>query len=136
MSEVKPDTPKLCPEPGCGMTMHTGPSLTKDGWTEKTICLRSDDEHRLCAKLAAAEAKVRELEEGDEALLAVLPEDFGAVEYIKHLTAANAALEEKLQESDEMLLSSHGDDEFYWACRRAAVTRREASRKKGAEHGE
>lgn len=114
------------------------------GWR----CPRNADAHMLCAKLAAAEAKVRELEEGDEALLAILPEDFGAVEYIKHLTAANAALEEKLAEADFCIAwqadPSDGTDPRYMgrkanmrgmAAQDAAIER-EASRKKGAKHGE
>ena len=91
------------------------------------VCGATPEEHRLCArvheleaKLAESEAKVKELEKDDEALLAVLPEDFGAVEYIKYLegeqnripdlvheneslTAANAALEEKLAAAEDVL---------------------------------
>ncbi|MBS1771188.1 MAG: hypothetical protein JSS77_16175 [Acidobacteria bacterium] len=108
------------------------------------VCPRNADAHALCAKLAESEARVRELQEGDEALLAVLPEDFGAVEYIKHLTAANAALEAKLAEGGKALIwcyekldagtrifaNQATHDAFY-----AAVAREEA-RKKGAEHGD
>ena len=139
MTEVKPDTPKICPEPGCPneLVWVLNPSPYIGG---HFVCSATAREHELCAKLAAAEARVRELEEDDEALLAVLPEDFGAVEYIKHLTAANAALKEKLAEADRLIGNQWGVSPFMTAEEKNGAIRRgierESSRKKGAEHGE
>lgn len=120
-----------CDKPGCGLEMEPD-----EVFHLRWVCPRNADAHALAAKLAESEAKVRELEEGDEALLAVLPEDFGAVEYIKHLTAANAALEAKLCRMVD--LAGEADDtmrerNFYGAQAILQIVLTE-SRKKGAEH--
>ena len=104
MSEGQPNTPKICPEPGCGLEMTlraryvksptTGLHYPEQGW----VCPRNADAdaHALCARLAAAEAKVRE--SGD--IICRLESDLtesGAK--VCALTAANAAMEEKLAEA-------------------------------------
>ena len=144
MSEGQPN---ICSKPGCGMEMEEEITVEHADGTPLEwayICPATPREHELSAKLAAAEAKVRELEEGDEALLAVLPEDFGAVEYIKHLTSANAALKAEIADMDRWHLR-HGHHPkcaepthpFITAiCDCGYVQAAIRARKKGAEHGE
>lgn len=105
------DTPNLCHEPGCGLPLKWFNRREREDWGYR--CPRNADAHALCAKLAESEAQLNALE---EQLLSVLPEDFGAVEYIKHLTAANAALEEKLREAAKPCEWAEDQDEGLWTA--------------------
>ena len=153
MSEVKPDTPKLCPEPGCGLMMNTEWECIEESSFNTPIpkfrpsgnysCPRNADAHALCAKLAAAEANNAALALQNASLLS----DLDMVIHDRDaLTAANAALEEKLDEADEAIIHNwehHPEirfkdyaerDDAFNAYSDARI--RESARKKGAEHGE
>lgn len=200
MTEVKPDTLKICPEPGCGFPLQPFTETFHGGGRCGYRCPATPREHELSAKLAAAEAQVRELEQSratqrmhiaglqesfdllkakadktEETLAAVRAfnalmhgeNEFGyqmagigvpgglevwgmvkkgsieaASEKWKALTAANAALEEKLEEVDWALCvwtqggpDSQLDFERATKSHEGAITR-ETARRQGALQSE
>ena len=101
-----------CTEPGCGREIPEG-SIIRDANNEIVdyFCDRSDEEHRLCAKLAESEAKVNEL----EAKLAEVDYQLLTAEHWLPPIQQWSSHERRVHEAARV---------------------REEARKKGAEHGE